>query len=134
MYVDKLDGRIDTDFFDRKAAEWRAEQQECLELIRGHQDANQTYLDEGIRLLELAQKAGELFRQQSSAEKRRLLGFVLSNCTWKDGQLTAAYRQPFDLLAKNVIAFQGAERAEGAKTRIPVNWLPGTDSNRGPSG
>ena len=25
MYVDKLDGRIDTDFFDRKAAEWRGE-------------------------------------------------------------------------------------------------------------
>jgi hypothetical protein len=58
MYVDRLDGRIDTDFFDRKAAEWRGEQQKCLELIRGHQDANQSYLDEGIRLLELAQKAG----------------------------------------------------------------------------
>jgi hypothetical protein len=58
MYVDKLDGRINTDFFNRKAAEWRAEQQKCLELIRGHQDANQTDLDEGIRLLELAQKAG----------------------------------------------------------------------------
>jgi site-specific DNA recombinase len=100
MYVDKLDGRIDTDFFDRKAAEWRAEQQKCLALIRGHEDANQTYLDEGIRLLELAQKAGSLFRKQSAAEKRRLVGFVLSNCTWKHGRLTAEYRQPFDLLGK----------------------------------
>jgi site-specific DNA recombinase len=70
MYVDKLDGRIDTDFFDRKAAEWREEQRKCLELIREHQDANQTYLDDGIRLLELAQKAGALFREQSPAEKR----------------------------------------------------------------
>jgi len=61
-YIDKLDGRIDTDFFDRKAAEWRREQDKCLELIHGHQDANQTYLDEGIRLLELAEKAGRLFR------------------------------------------------------------------------
>jgi len=106
MYVDKLDGRIDTDFFDRKAAEWRGEQQKCLELIRDHQDANQTYFDEGIRLLELAQKVGALFRKQSPSEKRRLLGFVLSNSTWKDGRLTAEYRQPFDLLAKNVIAFE----------------------------
>jgi len=54
MYVDKLDGRIDSDFFDHKAAEWREEQRKCLELIHEHQDANQTYLDEGIRLLELA--------------------------------------------------------------------------------
>ena len=133
MYVDKLDGRIDTDFFDHKAAEWREEQQKCLALIREHQDANQTYLDEGIRLLELAQKAGTLFRRQSSAEKRRLLGFVLSNCTWKDGQLTAAYRQPFDLLAKNVIALESKKSTGQAQTGISDNWLPGTGSNRRPS-
>ena len=68
MYIDKLDGRIDTDSFDRKAAEWRGEQEKCLEMIREHQNANQNYFDEGIRLLELAQKAGELFLEQSSAE------------------------------------------------------------------
>ena len=70
-YIDKLDGRIDSDFFDRKAAQWRDEQQKCLALILDHQGANQCYLDEGIRLLELAQKAGSLLRQPSGAEKRR---------------------------------------------------------------
>ena len=124
MYIDKLDGRIDADFFDRKAAEWRNEQQKCLELIHEHQDANQTYFDEGICLLELAQKAGNLFRQQSPTEKRRLLSFVLSNCTWKDGRLTAAYRQPFDLLAENVIALETKKRTEGTQSRISDNWLP----------
>ena len=99
MYVDKLDGRIDTDFFDRKAAEWRAEQQKCLELIREDQDANQTYFEEGIRLLELAEQAGRLFRQQPSTENRRLLGFVISNASWKDGRSTAEYRHPPRLLA-----------------------------------
>ena len=133
MYVDKLDGRIDADFFDRMAAEWRGEQQKCLQLIREHQDANQTYLDEGIQLLELAQKAGKLFRQQSSGEKRRLLDFVLSNSTWKDGRLTAEYRQPFDLLAENVIAFEAKKRVEGKKAPISDNWLPGTGSNRRPN-
>tara|TARA_R110002049_G_scaffold157662_2_gene322641 strand:+ start:200 stop:799 length:600 start_codon:yes stop_codon:yes gene_type:complete len=106
MYLDKLDGRIDTDFFDRKAVEWRGEEQKCLELIREHQDANQTYLDEGIRLFELAQQAGKLFRKQPAAEKRQLLGVVLSNCTWKDGRLTVEFRQPFGLLAKNVISLR----------------------------
>jgi len=133
MYVDKLDGRVDTGFFDRKAEEWRDEQGKCLALIREHQDANQTYLDESIRLLELAQKAGSLFRKQSPAEKRRLLGFVLSNCTWKEGKLVAEYRQPFDLLAKNVVAFEEKKRVEGPRTRISDIWLPGTGSNRRPS-
>ena len=75
-----------------------AKQRKCLELIREHQDANQAYLNEGIRLLDLAQRTGVLFRKHSPAEKRWVLGFVLSNFTWKDGQFTAAYRQPFDLL------------------------------------
>ncbi|MGC1954466.1 MAG: recombinase family protein [Gammaproteobacteria bacterium] len=131
---DRLQNRIDTDFFDRKAAEWREEQRKCLDLIRAHQDVNQTYLDEGNRLLELAQKVGSLFRKQPPAEKRRLLSFVLSNCTWKDGQLIAAYRQPFDLLAKNVVAFRAAEKQKDARTGISDMWLPGTGSNRRPSG
>lgn len=134
MYVDKLDGRIDTEFFDRKAAEWRAKQVRILASIRSHQDANQTYLEEGIALLELAQKAGGLFRKQPAAEKRRLLGFVLSNSTWKDGKLTAEYRQPFDPPANNVVAFEKKKRAEGTPAHISDNWLPGRDSNPRPSG
>lgn len=133
MYVDKLDGRIDTNFFDRNAAEWREEQRKCLELIREHQDANQTYFEEGVRLLELAQKAGMLFRKQSAAEKRRLLGFVLSNCTWKDGHLTAEYRQPFDLLSKNVVAMEKKIPAKSAQTDISENWLRLLGSNQRPN-
>ena len=53
MYVDKLDGRVDAAFFDRKAAEWRAEQGRLMRAIKEHQSADQTYLEEGIRLLEL---------------------------------------------------------------------------------
>ena len=133
IYIDKLDGRIDTEFFDQKAAEWRGEQQKCLDLICGHQDANQTYLDEGLRLVELAQKADRLFRRQSPAEKPRLSGSVLSNCNWKDGRLTVAYRQPFDLLAKNMIALDLKPLAERTQTRNSDIWLPGTGSNRRPS-
>src|SRR5262249_42977870 len=77
MYVDKLDGRIDAAFFDRKVAEWRPEQDRLLRAIEQHQTANRTYLDEGVRLLELASKAHALFRQQAPREKRRLLDFVV---------------------------------------------------------
>ncbi len=100
-------------------------------MIREHQGANQSYLDEGIQLLELAQKTGQLFRKQPSAEKRRLLGFVLSNCTWKDGKLTAEYRQPFDFLAKNVISLEEKRRDKGAKSPISEKWLPDLGSNQG---
>ena len=54
--------------------------------------------EEGVQLLELAQRAHALFESQPSQQKRKILNFVLSNCTWKGGELTAQYRKPFDLL------------------------------------
>lgn len=92
MYIDKLDGKIDADFFDRKAAEWRLEQTRILKAIEDHDKANQTYLKEGIQLLELTQRVPLLFRKQSPSEKRQLLNFVLSNCLWKDNALKANFQ------------------------------------------
>lgn len=59
--------------------EWRAEQERCLRDIERHQDADQSYLDDGVRLIELAQNAQRLFEKQDSREKRRLLNFLVSN-------------------------------------------------------
>jgi site-specific DNA recombinase len=123
MYIDKLDGKVQATFFDRKAAEWRDEQQRLLESIEEHQDANQNYLDEGVQLIELASRAHNLFQKQAASEKRRLLNFVLSNCTWKNGQLSATFRQPFDMLAV-AVADHKMQRAAGTVTSGPYeNWL-----------
>jgi site-specific DNA recombinase len=99
MYVDKLDGKIDEGFYDRRAGEWRSEQDRLLRAVEEHQAANRTYLDEGVQLLELASRAYDLFVKQEPREQRRLLDFLLSNCTWKDNRLAVTYRQPFDLIA-----------------------------------
>ena len=130
MYVDKLDGRIDAAFFDRKVAEWRPEQDRLLRVIEQHQAANRTYLDEGVRLLELASKAHALFRQQAPREKRRLLDFVVSNCMWNHGELQVTFRQPFDMLAVSARSWQTQKTAVGASTGLSENWLPGLGSNQ----
>ena len=98
LYEDKLDGRIEVAFFDRKSREWRAEQSRMLQLIEDHQKADQSYMDEGVRILELAKRAGDLFDTQAPSEKRRLLNCVLAASSWKNGTLAAEFRQPFDML------------------------------------
>src|SRR6202023_4446977 len=80
MYVDKLDGLIDTAFFEKMSNQWREEQNRCLREIDRHQNADKSYKDEGVQLLELARNAQRLFAMQKPREKRRLLNFVLSNC------------------------------------------------------
>ena len=99
MYVDKLDGRVTDEFFDQKSTEWRQEQAAVRQNLEQHEHANQSYLQEGVAILELANQAADLFAKQSASEKRRLLDFVLSNSTWGNGELTVEFRQPFDLIA-----------------------------------
>ncbi|RJX30435.1 MAG: hypothetical protein C4531_09095 [Desulfurivibrio sp.] len=53
MYEDKLDGRIDQDFYDRKSSAWKGEQDDILRKIERLQTANRSYPDEGVKLLEL---------------------------------------------------------------------------------
>jgi site-specific DNA recombinase len=124
MYVDKLDGKIDGTFFDKKAREWREEQDRILRTIEEHQDANQSYLDEGIRVLELAHRAPELFQEQEAREKRRLLNFLLSNCTWKNGELEVTYRQPFDMIVEMHREHEKKKAAYLSKSDLFANWLP----------
>src|ERR1700730_6848893 len=100
MYVDKLDGLVDAAFFDKMSNQWREEQNRCQREIDRHRSAEQSYMDEGVQILELARNAQRLFERQEPRQKRRLLNFVLSNCTWEDGEVVATFRQPFDLLAE----------------------------------
>jgi hypothetical protein len=129
MYEDKLDGRIANDFFDTKATEMRASQAAIIRDLGAHQSANHSYIEEGVQLLELAHRAPALFESQPPAEKRKLLNFVLSNCTWKGGELVAKYRQPFDVLAVAVASQQQRFGGGSAKNGQFENWLPGMDSN-----
>ena len=125
MYLDKLDGRIDAAFFDRMSAQWRDEQARCLRDIEQHQSANRSYMEEGVRLLELARSAQRLFEQQDAREKRRLLSFVVSNCAWKDGELVAELRQPFDLLAETTHRVARVAACGTSAATKYENWLPG---------
>jgi hypothetical protein len=129
MYVDKLDGRIDKHFFEKLSTEWRSEQARCAREITWHQAADQSYLEEGVRLLYLAHDARRLFAKQEPQEKRRLLNFVLSNSTWKNGELSVTFRQPFDLLAQTTAIVAGGNGGSGLNSPGHPGWLGDKDSN-----
>ena len=86
-------------------------------------------MEEGVRLLELARNARRLFEKQEAREKRRLLDFLVSNCSWRDGELKADFRQPFDLLADTAAAAAQAATTEAADRVKREIWLGGRDSN-----
>ena len=130
MYVDKLDGLVDMAFYDRMSNRWCEEQTRCQREIERRRNADKSYQDEGVAFLDLARNAQRLFAKQEPREKRQLLNFVLSNCTWEDGEVVSTFRQPFDMLEETVTAaahIGAGDGAESAKTEI---WLGDLDSNQ----
>lgn len=123
MYVDKLDGLVDTAFYERMSNQWREEQSRCQREIERHQNADKSYKDEGVALLDLARNAQRLFAIQEPREKRRLLNFVLSNCTWEDGEVVATFREPFDMLAETTLRAARVAADDKANTPKTEIWL-----------
>ena len=124
MYADKLDGLIDAASFQKMSNQWREEQDHRRRDLERHRNADRSCLNEGAALLELPNNAQRLFVKQEPREKRRLLNFLLSNCTWNDGVLTARFRQPFDMLAETISAARSETASKSGFGGGIDKWLP----------
>jgi site-specific DNA recombinase len=113
-YLDKLDGKISEAFWEAKSSEWTQEEQQILMALQGSEQQSPERILDGVRILELANKAYFLYLKQPPIEKAKLLRIVLSNCKIDAVSVDPIYRKPFDLI------FQRVKKEE---------WLPGLDSN-----
>ena len=124
MYIDKLEGRITREMYDRHAGQWKPELDQLERAIEHHQaGSNKSYLSEGMQLLELVKILPELFERQPPREKRELLKFVISNSAWKEGTLTVIYRQPFDLFTTWRATMNKEPAPKGMKNGQNEEWL-----------
>ena len=118
-YLDRLDGRITTDEYDKIVARFRSEEQDVQEEIKEASSQDNNFLDSSLMVLDLAQNAHEYFSGASESKKQKILNLVTSNLQLKNGMLVYDLREPFDALLNL------------SKTK---EWLPGSDSNRRPIG
>ena len=98
IHLDKLDGEIDNEFYKRSTKEWRDEQSRILKRIERHQEADENYIEQGIRLLELAQNAGELSRSRSQADLKVLLDFIMPDSVLEAGTVIPTFKPPFGII------------------------------------
>jgi len=98
MYLDKLDGRITTDEYDKLYKEFRAKIEEVDSKLIGLQKAEDDYYLTATYLLQLANKAYDLFISSEIEQKRQLLKLTLQNPTL-DGRLVRyIVQKPFDTI------------------------------------
>ena len=130
MYMDKLDGRITQDFFDKNAATLRGEQEAVARKVRNIEAAATVPIDQAVDMLRLTGRASELFLQQPATEQRRFLGVVIEKATWQDGALRATLFEPFEILRHSNSECTRKEKENGGSGRDLEVWLPTMDSNQ----
>jgi site-specific DNA recombinase len=123
MYLDKLDGRITQEFFDKQSATWRGEQDGLLRKIKDIQNAAPSPIDEAVDMLRLTSRASELFQQQPAAEQRRLLQVVVEKAAWRDGALRTTLFEPFRILRHSNQESYRKEKENGGSGRDLGIWL-----------
>ena len=81
MYEDKLDGKIDDEFWTRKMNEWREQERRFeSELSRFKVEVTDDIVLTAKYILELANQAHYLYLTRNHAERAQLLKRVLLNC------------------------------------------------------
>jgi DNA invertase Pin-like site-specific DNA recombinase len=128
MYLDKLDGRITQEFFDKQNTMWRAEQDVVLRKIQDIQKAAPFPYDQAVDIMGLMSRASELFLDQPAAEQRRLLQVVVEKAAWKDGKLRTTLFEPFEILRHSNRESSRKENENAGLGRDLEIWLPKTDT------
>jgi hypothetical protein len=124
MYLDKLDGRITQEFFDKQSVIWRSEQDGLQHKIQEAQKATPAPIDQALDMLRLTSRASELFLQQTAAEQRRLLQVVVEKVAWQDGALPTTLFEPFEILRHSNQESYRKEKENGGSGRNMEIWLP----------
>lgn len=115
LYDDKLDGNIPKDFFNKKFKEYKEKQQNILIEMEEHDKADENFYIDATRVLDLANRAYEIFVSSEVKEKRALIDKLLQNPTLSGRKLCFTLRSPFYIIAE-------CGQSE--------NWLPLLDSFR----
>lgn len=100
LYHDRLDGRITTDMHDEIANELEARQQELNDRLKLLTSDNKSFQLTASYLLDLAQRAEELFESSDDRLRNKLLGYILSNIELKDKKLSYILNDPFKTIVE----------------------------------
>lgn len=118
IYLDKIDGRITTDEHDKFYADFRNKIEQIDSQLVNLQKAEDDYYLCANYLLQLANRAYELFASSEIEQKRQLLKLVLQNLTLEGRIVRYEAIKPFD----TILNF--------ADNKL---WLLDLDSNQEPS-
>ncbi len=84
--------------YDKKLKQYKEKQDDILESMKEHSEADQEFYITANTMLNLAKRALEIFESSEPQEKRQFLSYLLQNCLLNGKTLEFALRNPFDTI------------------------------------
>lgn len=101
LYMDKLKGEIDEEKYNRFYTSLRSQMDEITTRLGRLQEAEDNYYVTAKYILELSNRAYDLFKSSEVEQKRQLIKLVLSNLRIEGENMLYEAQKPFDMLLKN---------------------------------
>ncbi len=98
LYLDKLKGRITDDEYDKFFQSFHEQKADITTRVGMLQEAEDNYYITARYLLELSNRAYELFKSSEVEERRQLIKLVLSNLRVEDKIVRYDAIKPFDTI------------------------------------
>ncbi len=100
MYDDKLDGFIPKEQYQKKLKEYKEKQRDILIQMEEHNKADENFYITASKVLDLSNRALEIFESSEVKEKRALINLLLQNSLLSERKLLFSLRSPFYMIAK----------------------------------
>ena len=100
LYEDKLDGKISEEQYERFHQKFKEQKEEISARLERLHEAEDNYYITAKHLLNLSNRAYELFKSSEVEEKRQLMKLVLSNLRIENEKVLYDVQKPFDLIVE----------------------------------
>ena len=131
LYDEKLEGKISQEFYEKKFAQYSQELDEIIAATQRHKNANISYIELGSSILDLTQRAREIYAKASPEKKRKLLGIVFAGLKLRDKALIPEYNAAFSFIRERVNAINSKEitleRLPSSKQAVILESSKNTD-------
>ena len=90
-----MEGDIKKDVWTKKTIDIDTQLKQLEKQLETMELSGKQFINEGKNIMDVAKQTYNLYKQQTTEEKRRLLNIIFENITVKDRMLNYTYKKPF---------------------------------------
>ena len=130
LYNDRLDSRISEQEYDSKASKIDKEQKGVERAMSVQQSGERTYYELAEAILELSQRASEIFVEAKPTKQKRLLSLICQEIYVEDGKLHLNFTEEFRMLKELALQLNSSKAEKPVVSPIQIFELAKCGSNK----